>query len=344
MDENRSSSALKQDLPGLLLAILIGGISYGIMLVAKSPVADPLLIAIIMGILVRAVMGSSKTLLPGILIAPKIFIPVGVIFYAAKNLNFVKFVKVETSMIVLLIVIILVFYGVVLLLGKLLRQKKEITYLIATGSAICGASAIAIMSPVVEAESDDVSISLLAVAVAAISGLFIIFPFIATSSGLSGYMYALLSGSVLQFTGFVEAVVVSFPPLRSELSVDKMMSIAISVKAVRYLGLLIAIPLFASLIRKRVYLPWYLWAFLLSGIVGSVIYAYYKPFYNEVLIPSIKPIYGVAWSISMGALGLNANIEELLRNNGPKAVGMAFVGFFAAGIIFFIGLRIIQLF
>jgi uncharacterized membrane protein YadS len=107
---------------------------------------------------------------------------------------------------------------------------------------------------------------------------------------------------------------------------------------------LIAIPLFASLIKKRVYLPWYLWAFLLSGIAGSVIYAYYKPFYSEVLIPSITPIYGVAWSIAMGALGLNANLEELLRNNGPKAVGMAFVGFFAAGIIFFIGLRIVHLF
>jgi hypothetical protein len=46
----------------------------------------------------------------------------------------------------------------------------------------------------------------------------------------------------------------------------------------------------------------------------------------------------------MGSLGLNANLEELLRNNGLKAVGMAFVGFFAAGIIFFIGLRIIELF
>jgi uncharacterized integral membrane protein (TIGR00698 family) len=342
MDENGPSSSFKRDLPGLLLAILIGGVSYGIKLIAKSPMADPLLIAIIMGILVRAIMGTNKTLLPGILIAPKIFIPIGVIFYAAKNLNFVKFAKVETSMIVLLIVIILVFYGVILLLGRFLGQKKEITYLTATGSAICGASAIAIMSPVVEAESDDVSISLLAVAVAAISGLFIVFPFIASASGLSSYMYALLSGSVLQFTGFVKAVVVSFPPLRSELSVDKMISIAISVKAVRYLGLLIAIPLFASLTKKRVYLPWYLWAFLFSGIVGSILYAYFKPFYSEVLIPSITPIYGVAWSIAMGALGLNANIEELLRNNGPKAVAMAFVGFFAAGVIFFIGLRIIE--
>lgn len=342
MEENISSSAIKRGLPGLLLAIIIGVISYGIKVVTGAPAADPLLIALIIGILVRAIIGTNKTLLPGILIAPKIFIPVGVIFYAARNLNFVQFAEVEIGMVVLLIVIILVFYGVVLLLGRLLRQKKEITYLTATGSAICGASAIAIMSPVVEAESDDVSISLLAVAVAAISGLFIIFPFIATASGLSGYMYALLSGSVLQFTGFVKAVVVSFPPLRSELSVDKMMSIAISVKAVRYLGLLIAIPLFASLIKKRVYLPWYLWAFLVSGIAGSVIYAYYKPFYNDVLIPSITPIYGVAWSIAMGALGLNANLEELLRNNGAKAVGMAFVGFFAAGIIFFIGLRFIE--
>jgi uncharacterized integral membrane protein (TIGR00698 family) len=334
---------MKEGWAGLLLAILIGAVGYGIRIVTKAPIVDPLLVAMIIGIIIRTTMRDSKKLQLGFTFAPAIFIPLGIVFYAANNLNFVKFAKVEISMIALLIVIIVVYFAVILLLGKLLGQRKQITYLTATGSGICGASAIAITAPTVEAEPDDISISLLSVVLAAFVGLFIIFPFIATLFGVTGKIYCLLSGTVLQFTGFVKAAVGNIPYLRTELPEKELVSLALSIKAVRYLGLLIAIPLFASLIRRRFYVPWILLAFLGAGLLGTWIYSANEIFYANTVAPLIKPIYDISWSIAMAAVGLNADVKKLLSNNGTKAVVMAFAGFFAATATFFIGLYIIQL-
>ena len=335
---------IKEGWPGLLLALCIGAAGYGIRVVTQAPIANPLLAALIMGIIVRTAMGNMRKLKFGYTLAPKIFIPVGIVFYAANNLNFIKFAKVEVSMIAILIVEILVYFLVILVLGKMLGQRKQITYLTATGSAICGASAIAITSPAVEAEPDDISISLLSVALAAFVGLFIVFPFLAILFDIDNKAYGLLSGSILQFTGFVKVAVESMPPLTGVMPTEDLMSFALSIKAARYLELLIAIPLFASLVRKKIYIPWFLWAFIGAGLLGTLIYAKNEFFYTNSLMPYIRPIYDISWSIAMAAIGLNADGKQLLSNNGAKALIMAFAGFVAATASFFIGMAIIQTF
>ncbi len=335
---------LKQGLAGLALAVSIGSLSYGLKILIKTPFADPLLVAMIIGIIVRTTTGDRTNLKPGFTLAPIIFIPVGIIFYAANNLNFIKLADVEASMMAILIVIMLVYFTTILLLGRLLGQKSQITYLTATGSAICGASAIAITSPAVEAEPDDISISLLSVALAALVGLFIILPFLSILFDITDKSYALLSGSVMQFTGFVKVAALNIPFLRKEIPKEELVYLALSVKAVKYLGLLVAIPLFASLVKRRLYIPWILWAFLGAGILGTWTSVTYEVFYASTIIPMLKPIYNVSWSIAMAAVGLNANVKELLSNNGTKALVMAFAGFFAATAAFFIGLYILHTF
>jgi len=334
---------LKTNFLGVFIAITIGVIAYTIRITTKASIADPLLIALLFGIILRAIIGENTKLKIGFAIASKVFIPFGIIFYSMKNLNFTKFAEVDSSIIILLIVIIFVYFSTIFILGKFLNQKKKIISLTATGGAICGASAIAITSPAVEAEPDDVSISLLATAVVGLIGLFIIMPFLATFFDLTGKTYALFSGSVLRFTGFVKAAVVNATFLDNEIPMKEMVAFALSIKAVRYIGLLIAIPLFASIVKKKFYIPWVLWMFLVTGAIGSWIYAINEVYYSETLIPFIKPIYGVAWSIAMGAIGLNADIKQLLSNNGAKALVMAFGGFISAIIAFFIMAKIFDL-
>ncbi len=332
---------LKNEWRGILLAILIGLVAYSIQELTRSAFADPLLVAMMIGIILRRNIKDDPRFDAGFRTAPKIFIPIGVIFYAAQNLNFMEYAEVDYRIIALLIVVIVVYFGSILFLGKSLKQKTKITYLIATGSAICGASAIAITSPVVDAEPDDISISLFSVAVAGLVGLFIIIPFLGTLLGLTNKVFALLAGSVLQFTGFVKAAVSHMLFAVEEIPAKEAVALALSVKTVRYLGLLIALPLFASLLKKRVFFPWFLWAFLGAGLIGSWIYSSDKIYYTQVLLPVIKPVYNIAWSIALAAIGLNADIKNLLSNNGMKALVMAFAGFMAAIITFFIGMQLI---
>jgi uncharacterized integral membrane protein (TIGR00698 family) len=339
--EGKINKPLNKVLPGLFLAVFIGLIGYGAKLFINSPLADPLLVALLFGILGRAALGDNQRFRPGYFFAPAIFLPAGIIFYGAHNLNFAKLIEVEENMLLLLAVVMVVYFAVILALGRLLGQRKQITYLTASGSAICGASAIAVTSPAVEAEPDDVSIALLSVAVAAFVGFSIILPFFAVLFDLTSRSHSVLSGSILQFTGLVKVASKFSPYIKKDMLADDILSLAISVKAIRYLGLLIAVPLFASLIKKKIYVPWFLWAFLAAGLLGTWTYVTNFSFYTSFIVPYIKPIHNISWSIAMAAIGLNANIKELLSNNGTKALIMAFSGFFAATAVFFMGLHLV---
>src|SRR3989339_229125 len=287
-------SNIKKTWPGLLLAIIIGSLSYQLKSAIGSPLLDPLLIALIIGIIIRSIIGNNSRLIPGF--------------------NFAS--------------IIFVYFMIILLLGKILKQKKQITYLTATGSAICGASAITITSRGVNADPDDISISLLSVFITAIFGLFILFPFLANFFNMTDQVYALFAGSILQFSGFVKAAAGGLD--------QEFLNLATSIKTFRYLGLLIALPLFASLIRKKIYFPWFLWAFLGAGLLFS-----FAPVVAKIFTPSFEVIQVLFWSIAMAAIGLNANIQALLSDNGVKALLMSFVGFFAAIVTFLLGISII---
>ncbi|MBI5409483.1 MAG: putative sulfate exporter family transporter [Nitrospirae bacterium] len=322
---------------GLILAVFVGMSAYMLKIFTQTPILDPLLVALLLGVMVKAATGKLDKLKPGLLSATAIFIPVGIIFYAANNLNFAKLLEVEKSMIAVLIVVMLVYFAVILLLGRLFKQKKQVTYLIATGSAVCGASAIAVTAPAVDAEPDDVSVSLLSVALAAFVGFAIILPFLSSLFDLTCKTHCLLSGSVLQFTGMVKASNEFVNYLKHDMEHPETVQLALSVKSIRYLALLITVPLFASLVKRKFYIPWFLWAFLAAALLGTWFYVSNGSFYKSVLTPYIRPIHEISWSIAMAAIGLNADAKELLSNTGSKAILMAFGGFFAATAAFLIG-------
>jgi len=327
--------------PGLLLALLLGGMACAVAQVLRSSVVDPLVLALITGVTLRTAMGRRRVFEAGFTAAPMICIPMGITLYAVKNLNFVAYARVPRTAMILAALIVLMYFATILILGRLLGQQDRISYLTAAGSAICGASAIAITAPAVDADSDDISVSLLAVTTVAMVALFTLLPFVATTTGMGDRTYGILSGSVLQMTGFVEAAVMNLPFLQRQLTDKELMSLALSVKAARYLGLLIAIPLFASLTQKRFYLPWTLWLFLGAGLLGTWISAAHGNLYSITLIPVVKPLYGVSWSIAMAAVGLNADVRRLFSNSGAKALIMAFAGCAAAVATFFIGSMIL---
>ncbi|MBI4846455.1 MAG: putative sulfate exporter family transporter, partial [Candidatus Omnitrophica bacterium] len=284
-------SILLESWQGLGLALGIGALSVLIQVISQNAMADPLLIALILGIIARTFSPENISFQKGFKLAPKIFIPIGIIFYAARNLNFIKFYKVQPGIVILLIAVMAAYILVIFFLGKILKQKKEVTCLTAVGSAICGASAITIMAPSIDADSDDVSVSLLSVAITAFYCLFILLPFISTLLNIDDRTYGMLAGAVLQFTGLVKVAVADIPFLTVTLEQKALAKLALSVKAFRYVGLLVAIPLFASLSKKKIYIPWVLWVFLGCGILGTILQVSNEIFYTNVLFPVIKPIY-----------------------------------------------------
>ncbi|RJQ15126.1 MAG: putative sulfate exporter family transporter [Nitrospiraceae bacterium] len=335
-------SSFRNTRAGLALAIVTGSAGYAITWAIQSPLLDPLLAALILGIALKSSIPGNKKFGPGVMLASSIFIPVGIVFYGLHNLNFAKLTEVAPVKLLLLIVVMVVYFTVIIFLGKLLKLKKQITFLTAAGSAICGASAIAVVSPAVEAEPDDVSISLLSVALSAFIGFALVLPFTAALFDLTCNNYCFMSGATLQFTGLVKVASKYAPFLSKEMQPDEMLSFALSIKAVRYLGLLVAIPLLSSFVKNKLTAPWFLWAFLAAGLLGTWLYTNQKIFFQATLAPYIQFVHTFSWSIAMSAIGLNADVKGLLSYSGSKSLIVAFTGFIAATAVFLAGLYFIN--
>lgn len=319
-------ATIKQGWSGTAVAVLVGIAAILIGKIFNSPILDPLFVALVIGIVLRSFIKFNDNSAIGFKITPMLFIPIGVILYGAVNLNFVEFSNMHPLSIFAVIFVFLCYAGFVYLLSFMMRLDLKTAYLILTGSAICGASAITIASDAVEAEPDDVSKSLIAVFVSALAGLFIFLPIAGVLLKMSGADYGIMAGALLQFTGFVKAAVLNLPVAGDS---KEVMSLALSVKAARYMGLILLIPLLASSIKRRFYVPWYMWLFVLAGLIFSFV-----PGVAKTLSAVSKETLTYLWSIAMGAIGLNANLRVLFSKDGIKAFAVAFISFILTALVF----------
>jgi len=332
----------KDAIASLALILTIGLASYATEKIAGDSFADPLLLALIIGITLRSMINFDQKKIDFFKLAPKVLIPVGIIFYALINLNFVKYSKNDPMLILLTFGVVAVYFLSIIVSGKLLKQKKEISYLVASSSGICGASAIVVTSHAMDAESDDVSVSLIAVTFVGLLALFVVLPFVGTIMGLNNEVYAIFAGTTMQYTGFVKAAMNYIPPLVEKVDVLYATKLALSVKALRYLALIVAIPVFGSVRKNKVYTLGILIIFIIGGILGSYCYGNHRSFYDELLSPIIKPIYVSLWAIAMAAIGLNADARKILSDNGLKALLMATIGFICASVFFLVMINFIR--
>src|SRR5262252_1689773 len=89
-----------------------------------------------------------------------------------------------------------------LLIGKLLAVRGTTSYLISTGTAICGGSAIAAVGPILHASEEEMAVSLGTVFILNSIALFI-FPVIGKSLGLAQSQFGLWSALAIHDTSSV---------------------------------------------------------------------------------------------------------------------------------------------
>jgi uncharacterized integral membrane protein (TIGR00698 family) len=189
----------------LAIATVIGLLAWASLFLTGQAVFEPLLFSLLGGMLFGNWLGERYSLRGGVELARKVLIPLGLIFYAGAHLDVARVADIPPRVSFVLLLTVTTGFLATLWLGRRFGQHRQISCLVAVGTAICGASAIAMTAPLVDGEPDDVSLSLLAVTVAALAGLFIILPFCGALLNLGAYDFGLLSGAVLQFTGFVRA-------------------------------------------------------------------------------------------------------------------------------------------
>ncbi len=305
----------------IILPVVIGVVSVFINKMLGIYILDPLVVALVVGCIVGSFIKFRNFSKAAFSRTANILLPIGVFFYGAANLNFNNVNSISAINIIILIIVFFVYVISTIIIANLLKVREIETYLVAIGSAVCGASAIAIASKALNAKDREISISLISVFISALIGIFIVIPFIIRLFGYSEMTHAICAGTTVQFTGFVKQSVFGLSP--------QIKNLAISIKAVRYIALILLIPLFASLVRGKFYIPWFLWGFIFTGIIFSL--------FPEKTI-GIKSYCNITlsylWSFAMAAIGLNTNIRSLFTTRGVKLLFVCIMSFIIAISVF----------
>lgn len=149
------------------------------------------------------------------------------------------------------------------LIGKWMKVNHKSAYLIATGTAICGGSAIAAVGPVIDADDDQMSMSLATIFILNAIALFV-FPPIGRWIGLSQEQFGLWAAIAIHDTSSVVGAGAAYG--------EDALQIATTVKLTRALWI-IPLALVSSLIfrakGKKVSVPWFILLFVLAMVLNT---------------------------------------------------------------------------
>ncbi len=189
-------------------------------------------------------------------------------------------------------------------LGKWLRTDKKTSHLISCGTAICGGSAIAAISPVIKSNENQTSIALGVIFILNSIALFA-FPFIGHQFDLSQKEFGLWCAIAIHDTSSVVGAANKYGA--------EALQIATTVKLARALWI-IPISILTAFIFKnksqKIKIPYFIGLFILAMLFNS-----YVP-QTAIISPYIVNIAKVGLTITLFLIGATLNINTL------KSVGV----------------------
>jgi uncharacterized integral membrane protein (TIGR00698 family) len=188
--------------------------------------------------------------------------------------------------------------------GKVLGVNDKVSSLISSGTAICGGSAIAAVAPAIDADKDEISVSLGTVFVLNAIALFI-FPVIGHYLNLTDKQFGIWSAIAIHDTSSVVGASAKFS--------DAALAIATTVKLARALWIAPIALVFAYFYRSKsskVTIPWFIGFFLIATVFRT-----YAPV--SIFIPSIFDavvmLAKIGLTVTLFLIGSSLSVETLKK-------------------------------
>jgi uncharacterized integral membrane protein (TIGR00698 family) len=185
------------------------------------------------------------------------------------------------------------------LAGKFFKTDKKTSLLISAGTAICGGSAIAAISPVVKANDKQISVALGAVFILNSIALFL-FPVIGHGLHLSQTQFGLWCALAIHDTSSVVGAAAKFGPLA--------LQTATTVKLARALWIIpvsIIVAMLFKTDRKAIKIPYFIGLFVLAMLINT-----YVPFIHP-LVPYINTLAKTGLTVTLFLIGTSLSFKNL---------------------------------
>lgn len=184
-------------------------------------------------------------------------------------------------------------------IGKWLKMQKKLSHLVASGTAICGGSAIAAVAPAVKASEKEISVSL-GVVFLLNSVALILFPVIGHLLSLSQHQFGMWCAIAIHDTSSVVGAASAYG--------DGALQVATTVKLARALWIipltLLSVFLFKSK-GQKIKIPWFIFFFILAMIANS--YLPFVHYFNQGIVTVSK----AALVVTLFLIGSGLSVEKI---------------------------------
>jgi uncharacterized integral membrane protein (TIGR00698 family) len=183
-------------------------------------------------------------------------------------------------------------------LGKLLSVKSRISFLISTGTAICGGSAIAAVAPISNATEEEIAVSLGTVFVLNSIAL-LAFPAIGIMLHMTQTQFGLWSALAIHDTSSVVGATAKFGVVA--------LAVGTTVKLARALWI-VPMSIGTSLVNKsnaRIQWPWFILLFCLAAVANTYVHAF-QSFY-----PNLRHLGVIGLTVTLFLIGTGLSKRTL---------------------------------
>ena len=323
--KNKVLNKIKDILPGFIVALTISLISIGLSKFVPSLGAGT--IAIFLGILIGNLFLGQNVFKNGYKFSETNLLSYSIVLLGG-TLSVTKLMELGFNGILFIVIQMTITIVGVMYIGKKLGFSQNFRMLMATGNAVCGSSAIAATSPVIDASDDDKGIS---ITVVNITGIFLMF----LLPIMCGYLYnhevvktSAMIGGTLQSVGQVVA--------SGEMLNEHVKELATIFKIVRIILLVVVVFVLghikqktnneklkenvSDIKREKIKIPWYVIGFFITCLL----------FTFNIITPEISNLFKFISNkfeiIALAAIGLRVNLKELVRQGKSMSLYALFIG------------------
>lgn len=194
------------------------------------------------------------------------------------------------------------------LIGRWLKVSPKMSYLISSGTAICGGSAIAAVAPVIDADENETTVSLAVIFLLNALALFI-FPLIGEYLHLAQKEFGLWAAIAIHDTSSVVGAGKAYGP--------EALMVATTVKLTRALWIiplsLVSILIYKKKKGNKISIPWFIFFF-----IGAMIFSTFVSV-PTVILKSISILSHSLLSVTLFLIGSSLSIEAI-RKVGAKPI------------------------
>ncbi|HEX5998065.1 MAG TPA: putative sulfate exporter family transporter [Hyphomicrobiaceae bacterium] len=305
-------------LPGLLLVAAIVGAAYALRQVPGLGLLSPMIIAIVLGIGVRNVIGLPAAAKTGVTFSMRRLLRLGIILLGLQ-LTAAHFLTVGAAGMAIIVVALVATFAATLWVGRLIGVDARLAQLIAAGTSICGASAVIAANSVTEAPEEDVAYAVACVTLFG-SIAMLVYPLLPGVLELAPHSYGLWAGASIHEIAQVVAATFQGGTQAGEYGtiakLSRVMMLAPTVLALGYLAACRAGGEGSG--KAKAPVPWFVLGFVAMVGVNSI-----------VSIPSeATAAFGiiavVLLSLGLAAMGLETDIGKL-RAKGARPLLLGLV-------------------